>query len=136
MRKIGHLAAIAAAALSLGVFAAAATADDLDHAYEANVDYFTGPGCADLISCAWDYPDYFAISFKWWVPNDYGYYHLPYAHGRSAKNRFNDRKLQLIRKDGTFDGTAIACLDPGENRPDPGEFGYVKVGVLGSRCNN
>jgi hypothetical protein len=52
----------------------------------------------------------------------------------SAKNRFGSRKLKVGR---TFDGenfTAIACLDPNEDRPDPGWFNSILVGANGSQC--
>lgn len=48
---------------------------------------------------------------------------------RSAKNRTGNRKLQL--------GNAlivVACLDPGENRPDPGLYDRARIGSQGSRC--
>jgi hypothetical protein len=48
---------------------------------------------------------------------------------RSAKNRMTNRKLEI----GTA-FTTIACLDPGENRPSPGGFDRLKIGVSGSSC--
>jgi hypothetical protein len=48
---------------------------------------------------------------------------------RSAKNRTGNRKLQL----GNF-VTVLACLDPGENRPDPGAYDRARIGSQGSRC--
>ena len=132
MRRIGYRVAIAATALSLGVFVAGATADvatEIDPEGGAG-KVGLGPGCEDGHSCAWDGNYYVAFFYKWKIPNDYGYYHLRYGPAYSAKNRFGNRKLQLLRGDCTV----VACLDPNENRPDPGSFGYVRVGGAGSRC--
>lgn len=134
MRRIGYRIAVAATALSLGAFVGVATADDITNPTDVDplgagkVGF--GPGCDDGHGCAWDLTNYNAFIYKWVIPNNPGYYHLVHGPAYSAKNRYGDRLLKLLRGDGTV----VACLDPGENRPDPGSFHYVKVGGAGSRC--
>lgn len=47
----------------------------------------------------------------------------------SAKNRMTNRRLQLGAA-----SAVVACLDPGENRPDPGGFDRFRIGASGSSC--
>jgi len=53
----------------------------------------------------------------------------------SAKNRFDNRKLTLLRcGPKCVETTKVACLDPDENRPDPGWFEAYSVSGVGGRC--
>jgi hypothetical protein len=70
-----------------------------------------------------------------------GPFHLESPDGpiitwRSAKNTFDNRRLQIARElaDGSKD--VLRCLDPNTNRPGPFPDGsrFVRIGVLDSRC--
>lgn len=54
-----------------------------------------------------------------------------YKNYNSAKNRCGNRAVHLIRATGS---TEVACLDAGENRPDPGWFNEVDIFFAGSHC--
>jgi hypothetical protein len=60
----------------------------------------------------------------------------PIITWRSAKNTFDNRRLQIARElaDGSKD--VLRCLDPNTNRPGPFPDGskWVRIGVLDSRC--
>jgi len=48
---------------------------------------------------------------------------------RSSKNRYHNRKLAL-----GDENNVLTCMDPGENRANPGVFDRVKIGSVGSTC--
>src|SRR3954453_13699660 len=123
MFRTKHLVAIAATALSLGAFAAGATA------IQPQGD---GPGCEDGYACAWSDTGFRTNPYKWKVSTAAYYWHLDSGPGYSAKNRFGNRKVQLLRPDGSV----VSCLDPGEDRPGPGPFHWMFVGDAGTRSNN
>src|SRR5947199_6365451 len=97
MSRIAYRAAIVATALSLGVFAAGAAAEDITNPSDVYPDgglgkVGFGSGCEDGHGCAWDGNFYVTLFYKWKIPNDYGYYHLVNGPAHSAKHRYNDRK--------------------------------------------
>ncbi len=99
----------------------------------------SGPGCQDLYACLWGQPWYDGVKVTldgstyggtgWWPLG---------SHYNSAKNRYNARKLKLGRY--TNGGNSIDvrnCLDPQDNRPDPGWFDAFHVSDLtNDRCPN
>lgn len=92
-------------------------------------------GCPDLHGCVYAGANYTGIevfSFSpglWTLPINGLSYH-------SAKNTFDNRRLQIGhgRADGSIE--VVRCLNPNTERPGPFPDGaeYVREGVLGSRC--
>jgi hypothetical protein len=82
--------------------------------------------CLDTFGCIWGQPNYGGDEV--FIPNgDGGMGWLPLAYNfNSAKNRYSARKLKLGRHSDSGP-VEIACLDPGENRPDPGWFDKIFV---------
>jgi hypothetical protein len=90
--------------------------------------------CPDTKSCAWGQPNYDGQRDV--IDGSYGgtgWRDLYFNHN-SAKNRFNARKLRIGRVGDGFI-QVVACLDPGENRPDPGPFDAFWVSdVTNDKC--
>jgi hypothetical protein len=91
-----------------------------------------GPGCDDGHACIWGKTNYngqknvFGSSWAgtWWYFGDF--------NRNSAKNRFGNRKFKLGRYFGGNNIVVISCLDPGENRPDPGWFNSFHISDAGA----
>lgn len=92
-------------------------------------------GCPDLHGCVYSGANYTGtevFSFDpgaWTLPINGLSYH-------SAKNTFDNRRLQIghMRADGSIE--VVRCLNPNTERPGPFPDGaeFVREGVLGSRC--
>jgi hypothetical protein len=93
----------------------------------------TGPGCDDLTACLWGQPDFMGVKI---TANPCAYYAGSWwplsSNYNSAKNRCNGRKLKLGRYTSPTTIDVTACLDPGDNRPDPGWFDAFHVGDAGA----
>ncbi len=61
-----------------------------------------------------------------------GGYH-EFGTKRSAKNRCANKKVTLVWKEPEV-YIEVACMDPNGNRPNPGAFNGIDVGIEGSRC--
>jgi hypothetical protein len=89
-----------------------------------------GPGCADGNVCWWELSDYNGHkTVKDCQTNSWD--GLDTAH--SAKNRCGAQRAMALYWDNNNEWTA--CLDSGENRPDPGRFNFVFLGGGGSTCS-
>lgn len=60
----------------------------------------------------------------WHIFNEYRY---------SAKNRLSNRMVKYRTWNAGI-GYLEYCMDPGENRPYPGEIRQWRIGGIGSRC--
>jgi hypothetical protein len=60
----------------------------------------------------------------------------PLIMWRSAKNTFDNRRLQIGRRIDADTVDVLRCLDPNTNRPGPFPDGskWIRIGVLDSRC--
>jgi hypothetical protein len=88
--------------------------------------------CPDQYGCLWGQPDYAGaeLDLDGSTYGGVGWLVLSFNYN-SAKNRYVARKLKLGRHTDTG-VDQIACLDPGENRPDPGWFDRVWVSDITS----
>lgn len=130
-----------AAALASCLVAAPATAQSVPStARVVNSEFETSTitGCADLHACLFGGANYTSTEVVLSAADDPGHWLLP-INGlsyRSAKNNFDNRRLQIghMRADGSIE--VIRCLNPNTQRPGPFPDGgeLVRVGILGSRC--
>ncbi len=85
------------------------------------------PGCNDGTTCFWDQPSYSGA--KAFFDGSYccGYHYFgDVEQWNSAKNRLNGRSVKIF--EGTESNHTIkGCLDPGDNRPDPGRFNAFEM---------
>jgi hypothetical protein len=106
-----------------------------DRVVEASAQRDVGSGCQDMQACAWDSRHYGGNYKLFFYPEDAGMGWESIPRVKSAKNRFNNRKLEFAVLKG-FD--ASACLNPGGERPRLGheQLGMkaVNVGAAGSTC--
>jgi hypothetical protein len=91
------------------------------------------PGCPDRHACIWGQPNYDgqrnAYDWPWAGP----WWQTPDFNRNSAKNRFDSRKFKIGRYQ-PLTGTihVISCMDPREDRPDPGWFDSFHISEITS----
>jgi hypothetical protein len=128
-RFIQHSGALPTATAVAIAAAAVASALMFAAVFGASPALADGPGCDDGNSCVWDGTN-FNGNKRIFNGNDCCNVIDLGSTFKSAKNRFGSRKFVLFNGSGS----QVACLDPGENRQDPGNFSQVKVGDNGSNC--
>jgi hypothetical protein len=82
--------------------------------------------CPGAQACFWDQPSYSGQEADFggaWCCNQHTFDQFEW---NSAKNRLNGRSIKLYQNDNG-DLTIKACLDPNENRPDPGRFNAFQM---------
>jgi hypothetical protein len=152
LRKGALLAALSfAAALASGLVATPATAQSAPSTQGAvngtasvrtvaasEFETSTLAGCPDLRGCVYAGANYTGTEVVRQPLDEPGRWALP-INGlsyHSAKNHFDNRRLQVghMRADGSI--VVVRCLNPNTERPGPFPDGaeLVRVGVLGSRC--
>jgi hypothetical protein len=83
------------------------------------------PGCPDGHVCWWSDTNFNGDR----LAPDCGVRTWEVAEKHSAKNRCNTpKRMDIAWLDGNGDLNYKACLDPGENRPDPGRFNIIVIG--------
>lgn len=82
--------------------------------------------CPDSNACVWTQDDYDGQRTVV-DAGDTGAWRSVDPMRYSAKNRFGSRKFKLGRQNGSGGVNQVSCLDPGDNRPDPGYFDAVYV---------
>lgn len=89
--------------------------------------------CFALRVCTWRQTHYGGARRAWAC--EQGIHWATAGDFRSAKNRCGNRRVWLIRQNvGAGSPIYVVCMNPGGNRPNPGWFNGIQVGVVGLTC--